>query len=95
MSYAERNMKLTDLAIILAAESKRLGMALGAGMSDGVIAERTENERRAWQDFSDALWGKDSPTPTEVPGGVKSAPAQDLDPVTKIHAFVNVEDYPG
>lgn len=76
MSYAERNMKLTDLAIVLAAESKRLGMALGAGMPDGVIAERTENERQAWQDFSDALWGKDSPTPTEVPGGVKSAPAE-------------------
>jgi hypothetical protein len=75
VSYADRNMRLIDLAMKFGDASRELGFINGVVGSTEHFAAAVDNERRAWQHFSDALWGKDSPQPEEGPGGIKSAPA--------------------
>ncbi len=77
MSYTDRNLKLVDLALKYGEASRELGFINGVMASHDAFAEAVETERQAWQAFSDALWGKDSPQPEETAGGVKSTPIHD------------------
>lgn len=89
MSYTDRNLNLTNLALEFGRASQDLGFAHGGGSPDGVVEEARHNERKAWQAFSDALWGKDLEQPTEGAEGVKSGPT-DL-----IEAARKIDTYPG
>jgi hypothetical protein len=67
--------RLSNLALDFGAASRTLGYANGTLAPIREWEKAKEDERAAWQKFSDALWGKDSPEAAQAAEGIKSAPA--------------------